>query len=288
MTEFKNILVPVADGSSAAPLNAAFGLASTFGSHVVGLHVRTDPTTAVPLVGEGMSGAMVEEMMSVAERQAATRAEQAKKVFDDACARHSVTVATTGPAAGVTGHWEDVVGREEDLVARRGRLSDLIVLGRPSDAVEGPSSLMTLNAALMESGKPLLLAPPAPPATIGKRVVIAWNGSAEASHAVASAMPLLSRAESVCIVTLAEDSHPNNTPASELAAALAWHDIRAKAKAASAGSQAGQVLLNECAGENADLLVMGAYTHSRLRQLILGGVTRHVLNQANICCLLCH
>lgn len=288
MTEFKTILVPVADGATAAAsLDAAFGLAATFGAHVVGLHVRTDPTSAVPLVGEGMSGAMVEEMMSVAERQSAERAGRARAAFDAACARHAVPLALSPPVQGPTAQWDDTVGREEEAVAWRGRLSDLVVLGRPAEGAEAPS-LMTLNAALMESGKPLLLAPPTPPATIGKRVAVAWNGSAEAGRAVAFALPLMKRAEAVTVISLTEDSRTASAPGGELCAFLAWHGIQAECKVVHAGAQAGHVLLNECAAAGADLLVMGAYTHSRLRQLILGGVTRHVLTQSEIACLMCH
>lgn len=296
MTDFKTVLVPVTDGATAdGPLDTAFGLAALFGAHVVGLHVRTDPTSAVPLVGEGMSGGMVEEMMNVAERQAAERAGKARAAFDAACARHGAPLAQA-PVGGPSAQWEDLVGREEEVVAWRGRLSDLVVMGRPVDGLETPS-LLTLNAALMESGKPLLLVPPVATATIdqpvatatvARRVAVAWNGSAEAGRAVAFALPLMQQADSVTILSLSEDNRTISAPAGELAAFLAWHGITAQARAIHAGANAGTVLLDQCANLNADLLVMGAYTHSRLRQLILGGVTRHVLSHAQLPCLLCH
>ncbi|MGE5517400.1 MAG: universal stress protein [Bacteroidota bacterium] len=287
MTDFKTVLVPVSDGdSAAASLDTAFGLAAVFGAHVVGLHVRTDPTSAVPLVGEGMSGGMVEEMMTIAERQAAERAAKARTAFDAAVARHGVPLASA-PTAGASAQWEDIVGREEESVAWRGRLSDLVVMGRPTGGLETPA-LLTLNAALMESGKPLLLAPPTAPATIGRHVTVAWNGSAEAGRAVAFALPLMQRAEAVTILTLTEDTRTVSAPGGELAAFLAWHGITAQAQVLNAGSNAGTVLLNQCAALGSDLLVMGAYTHSRLRQLILGGVTRHILGHATLPCLLCH
>lgn len=287
MNDFKTVLVPVSDGATAdAPLDTAFGLAAAFGTHVVGLHVRTDPTSAVPLVGEGMSGGMVEEMMTVAERQAGERAAKARAAFDAACARHGVPLGSL-PVDGPSAAWEDVTGREEECVAWRGRLSDLVIMGRPTDGLDAPS-LLTLNAALMESGKPLLLAPPAAPPTVGRRVAVAWNGSAEAGRAVAFALPLMRRAEAVTILTLTEDTRTISAPAGELAAYLAWHGITAQAQLVHAGANAGTVLLEQCAALNADLLVMGAYTHSRLRQLILGGVTRHVLGHAQVPCLLCH
>lgn len=291
MTQFKTVLVPVHDGeSAAAPLDTAFGLAGAFATHVVALHVRTDPTTAVPLVGEGMSGGMVEEMMTIAEHQAAERAEKARAAFDAACTRHAVPVAET-PVEGPSAAWVDITGREEEAIAWRGRLADLVIMGRPAEGLD-PAALLNLNAALMESGKPLLLAPPVPPATMGQRVAIAWNGSAEAARAVACALPLLQRAETVTILTATEPGTAAAPlappPAAELATYLAWHGVAATTKVVPAGSNAGAVLLEQCAGLGADLLVMGAYTHSRLRQLILGGVTRHVLGHAPIPLLLCH
>ncbi|MGE5547866.1 MAG: universal stress protein [Solirubrobacterales bacterium] len=289
-TGYKSILVPMSDAASAVPaLESALRMASDFSSHVIGLHVRPDPTAAVPLMGEGMSGAMVEEMLSAAEKQAAERAAAARRAFDEICARHGVPLVASPPAAGLSAEWIDVTGREEELVAWRGRLSDLVAMVRPENGAEVPS-LMTLNAALMESGRPLLLAPPELPATMGTRVAIAWNGSAESGRAVAAAMPFLQKAgHGVVILSIAEDDRTANVPAGELAAYLAWHDVKAECRVLTgAAAHTGEVLLAECRSQGADLLVMGAYTHSRLRQLILGGVTRHVLHHADVCCLLSH
>ena len=291
MTEFKTALVPLSESEGVdASLDAAFGLAATFGTHVLGLHVRSDPTTAVPLVGEGMSGGMVEEMMTMAERQAAERADKVRAAFDAACTRHAIPRADS-PVEGPSAAWLDITGREEEAIAWRGRLADLVIMGRPADGLD-PAALLNLNAALMESGKPLLLTPPTPPAALGRRVAIAWNGSAEAGRAVAAALPLLRRAEAVTILTATESGAQSAPlappPASELASYLSWHGIAATTQVVPAGANAGVVLLEQCAGLGADLLVMGAYTHSRLRQLILGGVTRHVLGHAPIPLFLCH
>ncbi len=289
MTDFKTILVPVTDGTLAAsPLETAFQIAALSDAHVMGLHVRTDPTTAVPLVGEGMSGGMVEEMMSAAERQAAERAQQAQQAFTAICAAKAATLREAPGATGLTAQWFDVTGREEEIAIWRSRVADLMVMGRPADGAD-LASLVTLNAALIEGGKPLLLAPPDRPLSVGKRVCIAWNGSAEASRAVAAALPLLVRAQSVTILSVAENREGHSTPAAELSTFLGWHGIKTDIKTTPAGGQnAGQVLLQQCRNADADLLVMGAYTHSRLRQLILGGVTRYVLGHAHLACLLCH
>ena len=288
MSTFKTILVPMADASiGQAPLDAAFRLAGGTAGHVIGLHVRLDPAAAVPLVGEGMSGAMVEEMISAAEKQADIRASAARRVFDAVCARHGVKLAAA-PVAEVSAEWLDVPGQEEEVVAWRGRLADLVVVGRPGPD-GGGTAPMTLNAALMESGRPLLLIPPDLPPTLGKTIAIAWNGSAEAGRAVGCALPLLEKAASVTILSVSEDDRTATATAGELSAYLAWHGITAGCrKLTGPASHAGEALCTECASLGADLLVMGAYTHSRLRQLILGGVTRHIVHHAPLPCQMCH
>lgn len=290
MSAYKTMLVPVSDSrAGAAPLAAAFGLAAPLVAHVVALHVRPDPTSAVPMVGEGISGAMVEEMMNAAEAQSAKRAGEARRLFDETCAARGVTLGTTPGGTAPTAEWIDVTGREEEVVAWRGRLADLVVMGRPEPDQEPPSAL-TLNAALMESGRPLLLIPPHPRLhTLGTRAAIAWNGSAEAGRAVAAALPLLTRAQAVTILSVTENHRTLNATAGDLAAYLAWHGVTAACQMLHAPtSHAGADLLTQAASVGADLLVMGAYTHSRLRQIILGGVTRHVLHHADVACLMCH
>ena len=290
MSAFKSILVPVGDAQTATqPLDAALGLASRLGSHVTGLHVRVDPTTAVPLVGEGMSGAMVEEMISIAETQGAQRAKAARKLFDEACARHGAPLASAPGAAGLSAEWLDLTGREDDVVAWRGRLSDLIVFAHTGTDADVPA-MMTLNSALMATGRPLLLCPAEGGAGFGRSIAIAWNGSVEASRAVAAALPLLIKAESVTILAVTEHAEKTiEAPADELAAYLAWNGVTAKISLAQATTaHAGEELLRQAGKAGADLLVMGAYTHSRLRQLILGGVTRHVIAHAPMAVLMCH
>ncbi|RAU20509.1 universal stress protein UspA [Paramagnetospirillum kuznetsovii] len=292
MSAFKSILVPIPDATTGtAPLEAAMRLAGRFTSHVSALHVRIDPTTAVPLVGEGMSGAMVEEMIGVAESQATLRAKEARAAFDAACARHGVKLQSAPPAGGPSAEWIDQVGREEDLVSWRGRLSDLLVFGHPGGNAEA-ASMMVLNAALMSCGRPLLLCPAEQPQaqTVGSRIAIAWNGSAEASRAVACAMPLLREADTVTILSATEHVDQQvEAPAGELATYLSWHGIEASTRVVQASAaHAGDELLRQARQCDADLLVMGAYTHSRLRQLILGGVTRHVIGHAPLHVLMCH
>lgn len=289
MSGYKTILVAMSDDvSGRSPLETALAVGGKFDTHVAALHVKSDPSNAVPLVGEGMSGVMVEEMIAAAEQQADERARLARKVFEERREQLAVPLVQTPPHSGFSMAWREESGREEDVVARCARLADLVVLGRPVTDRELPS-VMTLNAALMESGRPLLVAPPTPMPSIGSRIAVAWNGSAEAARAVSAALPFLTAAEQVHIFSAREsEDDPVLTPA-ELCAYLAWHGVSAECHHAPAGhGNTGDLLLSETARLGGDLIVMGAYTHSRLRQLILGGVTRHMLHHATVPVLMMH
>ena len=284
----KNILVPV-DGTemSRAALDVAFMLGRDLVSHVDVLHVATDPKDAVPLLGEGMSAAIIEEMIQLAENEASERNARAEAMFEDARSRFGLSLLDT-PPLGDNGSTVLVqrVGREDELVAEKGRLADLVVASRPTEHSEA-SLTMTINAALFETGRPVLVAPPKAPQTIGRKIAVSWNGSAEASRAVAAAMPLIAKSDGVVIMT-AENDKTLSEVAPELATYFAWHGVTSEIRTLPGGSQVGQVLLEDCLTVGADLLVMGAYTHSRMRQLILGGVTKHVLSSAELPVLMAH
>jgi nucleotide-binding universal stress UspA family protein len=282
----RKILVPV-DGTPAARpvLETAFAVGRHLAAHVEALHVRPDPRDAIPLVGEGMSGAMIEELITITEEEGASRAAKARAMFDEV--REAAAVPTAGKPSptGLSAAWREETGREDETTVRRGRLADLVVVGQPTAQAEAPSR-MTFNAALFETGRPVLVAPLQAVQSIGRTIAIAWSGSAEASRAVTAALPFIERAEASAILSIASDDTAG-TAGTELADYLAWHGLAAGCHTVSGeGVAVGEALLKACAG--VDLLVMGAYTHSRLRQLILGGTTRHVLEQAAMPLLMAH
>lgn len=286
----KTILVPLGDPEvSASPLAAALAVAGLFGAHVEALHVRADPRDAiVDYIGETMSGQLIEEVMKATETNAAELAATTRKMFDDACARESIAIAEAAPGPGtVSASWREETGLEDRWVEHRGRLADLTVIGRAGDELE-VSQRLSMEAAIMGTGRPLLVVPPTAPAAIGKHVVIAWNGSAEASRGLAAAMPFLNLADAVTVLSAKEESNGAYHP-EDVVAYLAWHDVRAEAaNIAVTGDSVGAALLADAMGRGADLMVMGAYTHSRLREMILGGVTRHILNDTDLAVLMAH
>ncbi|MDX1483481.1 MAG: universal stress protein [Alphaproteobacteria bacterium] len=286
----RTILVPLADAAGAAgALGTAFALAKTFHAHVDVLHLRADPTDSISdFVGETVSPVLVEEVMEAAEQRSGTVAQRTRKAFDDAVAKAKVEVVTR-PAAkkAASAAYSEQTGLNDYWVETLGRVNDLVVVKRPRSGSDVVARSIA-ESALMGTGRPVLLAPATAPAKIGTSVAIAWNGSVEASKAVASAMPFLMRARSVTAISVTEDGDGEHN-LDGVVNYLRWHGIRAKGNVVkSRGGDIGKAVTGAASRAKADLLVMGAYTHSRVRELILGGVTDHVLGSGRIPVLLAH
>ncbi len=268
-------------------LDVALAVARNFGAHIEALHARGDPRNAVPITVEGMSGALVEEIMTLAENEAGDQSAAARATFDSWLASADIErrdAPATG--AGVTAAWLEETGREDELIVNYGRLADLIVEARPTPGDFGTE--VAVEAAIFDTGRPVLLVAPEPRPVIGENVAIFWNGSAQAARAVAGALPLLSRAKAVNVLWVGEAGGPERTRKG-LPNYLSWHGIEAAVSDFKPDSRAvGQALLEEAERVGADLLVMGAYTHSRLRRMVLGGVTKHVLGNATLPVLMAH
>lgn len=284
----KVILTPLFGApSDEAALASALAVAKKFSAHIDVMHIRADPRTMIPYIGEGMSGALIEEMIASAEQQAEERAQRVRQTFDAWSAKAGLPAGKTA-SAGPNYAWIEDTGRPDACVARRGRVSDMVVIARPEGENAVTSITETLEAALMDSGTPLLVAPAKVPAQVGGHVAIAWNGGMEAARAVSAAMPLLAEAGSVTVLTVGDPCPPEAT-AEELAGYLASHGIDAKVRHLEAsGEPMSATLLAAASQAGADLMVMGAYTHSRLRELVFGGVTYEILEAADIPVLMAH
>src|ERR1700755_3271559 len=279
----RKLLLPLTGTAAGeAALATSLMIARNWSARATALHVRVDSRDVAPLAGEGLSGAMIEEMMSATEKESSDRAHAVRSMFERFVARHEVMVQEAHAGADhPTASFAAVTGREEDIVAQQARLADLTVVPHP-DAGEDVSSSDALHAVLFDSGRPVLISPQSPPTTIGTRVCLGWNGTAESASAVYAALPWLQRADAVCI--LSADGYQRRGPAApELAAYLALHGVHADiVMFRSVGNSVGAGLLAAAREFGCDLLAMGAYSHSRLRQLILGGVTRHVLENSSL------
>jgi nucleotide-binding universal stress UspA family protein len=148
--------------------------------------------------------------------------------------------------------------------------------------------MSALEAALFESGRPVLIAPPTPPDKLGDVVVVAWNGSTETARTIALAMPFLAQAETVLVLSV-EDGMVPGPSGGEVAHGLMRNGIAAKTQQIRAGDRpVGAAILDHCREVGADLLLKGAYTHSRLRQMIFGGATSHILGAAELPVIMAH
>src|SRR5437868_14971983 len=237
----KSILVLV-DGSalSDATLDTAVSIAKLFGAQLEALHVRADPATLVPIVGEGMSGAMVEQVMDAMAKSVDGRAKRARSAYDKAAAK-----------AGFPILWRQETGPEPVVLASAGRLVDLTVLARPDAAADGQMAA-SLDSALIDTGRPVLVAPTASPTTVGKRVAVAWNGSAQASRVVSAAIAYLEKADTVAV--LSAPGFDKRAPAEALVAYLAKHNVKAAVQNVELhGKSVGHGLLEQAQKMNCDL-----------------------------------
>ncbi len=279
-------------------LEAAFAIAKRFGSHVDALFAQPDPTDAIPLFGEDTSPDTVRRLRETAIAAAEQQRLATRKIFDQACEAGSIPLANCANiAAGQpslawtagqpSAAWTDVVGRSDDVVARKALLSDLVVFG-VSGGGGSPVFRLTLEAVLLKSRRPILLAPQKASGHLGHNVAIAWNGTAEAASALASAMPFLEKAVAIHLITAATPRTVGDS-ADDAANYLAWHGIGSERRVIAVDDRpVGAVLMQEAVNIGADLLVMGGYGHHRLRERILGGVTRHVINHAGLPILMAH
>lgn len=285
------ILVPVTGGEGdAVVLDAAVALAERFGAHIEVLHPELDPRDAVPFLGEGASGALIQQIMEAAQRDSVGRTARARATFEAWRQRVNLPfAAASGGQSGPTVSWREDIGPEDELVGRRGRLADLIVVPQPTSAGNVVPTV-SFEAALLDTGRPVLAVPLAPGALARMAtgpVLVAWNGSVESARAISAAIPLLSTAERVAVLSVVENDKAAD--GGKVVEYLAWHGIKADLlpptrKQANVGAQ----ILAEAAALNAGLLVMGAYTRSRLRRMVFGGVTEHVLANATIPAFMVH
>lgn len=196
-------------------------------------------------------------------------------------------VPRRGGAPGLAFEWLRQAPPGDAFLGQYARLFSATVVGRPGPG-EGQPRMTTLEAALFESGRPILIAPPDPPSSVGDVVVVAWNGSSETARTLAMGMPFLRAARRVVVVEVEGASVPG-PDAAAVAASLAREGIPAESRDAAPGRRStGETFLAEAMALGCDLLVKGAYTQSRLRQMIFGGATNHILGAATMPVLMAH
>jgi nucleotide-binding universal stress UspA family protein len=281
----RTILVPLTAGLAGQPvLDAALVLARRVKGHIRALFVLPDPHAVLAFLPDVVLAAGVTR--EVIERETQEAAAEEKERFIDWRTRNNVPDAADGHLDTCFATWAEQIGEFEAVVTHWGRLSDLIVV--PRQAMGSVQAQRYFDAAIFSSGRPTLVVSDKTHFDMADRVMIAWNGSLEASRAVYGAMPLLHLASRVSIFAAPQYDIEDVDPA-DLAEYLSWHGIRAHPVVVPKDEhRTGAALISAARDHEATLIVMGAYTHSRLRQSLLGGVTRHLLAHVPVPWLMSH
>jgi nucleotide-binding universal stress UspA family protein len=277
----KSILVPVEEHLLIQPvLETALLLGRALDGYLEGMAITPD---LPPYIASDIAIGDISFLDPEVRRQ---RAEAARRRFETFMTAQEVPQSGAG-RSGLSFGWRGGDLAEDDFVGHYARAFDITVLGRPSDEANQPRP-PTVEATLFESGRPVLLVPPTPPATLGTTVVIAWNRSTETARTVALAMPLLARAQRVMVVDF-EDWGVSGPSVQDLSRTLTRNGLPVETRSLpNPRGHAGEAILSAAVSLGCDLLVKGAYTQSRLRQFIFGGATSHILLNTTVPVLIAH
>lgn len=297
----KTILVPTGGSATDLPVfETALAVARMSDAHLVFLHVRIDPRDVIAsMAGSdfgagGGIGMWIGDLEADADKlEASTRS--AAEAF---CASNKILMTDMPPdgigaKSGITAEWRVEIGRLADCVSAYARVTDLVVAGR-SPSLAGAGEGM-LEAALMNSGRPVLITAEISPEVLKAPdalngiVAIAWKDTPEAARAVSAAIPFITTATRVLIVSVQEHAGEPDGSCDRLRGLLRWHNPNVSIVNLQAqGEEPAEILLAEVMQSGIGLLVVGGYGHSRLREAVFGGFTRHLLREAAIPVLMAH
>jgi len=284
----KTILLPIRESDIAETLmETAISMAIRNNAHLDLLYVQKDPEHLVPFASMGVSESMRQSIIESASASANAQADELKLKFNALCERLNMSqkVRGTDPEA-PSADFLMQQGARDELIAMNGRLADLIIVPQPVSVSPPPSSL---EAALRDTGRPVLMVPRkdiliAP----GKIVAIGWNSSKEAAQAVSAVMGNLKRADKVHVMC-SESRMKQPFNAEDACLYLRCHGVEAEpAIFATDRQSSGKALLNKARELGADRLVVGGYSRPKLRNMIMGGVTGHLMEHSDIPVLMVH
>jgi nucleotide-binding universal stress UspA family protein len=275
----KDILFHLSTGPAPDPAaDYAISAAGAFGAHLCGVAFGYEPVLPPTLAGGGLPVDFIEAQRAAAE-EAASRA---RSKLDETARRSGISIESrliTTTFAGAA-----------DLFSQMARRFDISIVGQANPDTAGPQELI-IEAALFQSGRPVLVVPYIQKSGMNlDRVLVCWDRSRNAARAIGDAMPFLGRAKAIDVVVVAmERLKSDELPGAEIAHHLARHGLRIDLKRiVTGGTDVASTILSYAADVSADLIVMGGYDHSRLREFILGGVTRAILSAMTVPTLMSH
>ncbi len=273
------ILAPLrGDGNGWNILSHAAAVGRRHNAHIRAVHSHAKPSDMIPY-GVVVPAAFRKQIEIQATNLATAEEAELQRRYQahlDKLGLERINGGTP-PRDRMSASWLEEEGRQIDVIKRHGRLVDLVVVAKPSrDRNLGVNSL---RAALFATGRPVMVCPPSEtaPDDLGRRVSIAWNGSAEASRAVALAMPILRAADGVIVLDGGDDRH--GTSGKDLMEYLEACGIQAEHETINAARHPGRAIMTAAGEADADLVVMGAYSRSREQEMIFGGATQEVIDE---------
>jgi nucleotide-binding universal stress UspA family protein len=267
-----------ADAEHDVAANYAVSVAEAFGAHLAAVIFGYEPALSPSLAGGGLPVDFIDAQRALAEQ--AANAAIAK--LADAAQRAGVAVESRLVTASPAG--------AADIFGHLARRFDLSIVGQTNPDAVGPQDII-IEAALFQSGRPVVIVPYIQRAGLTlDRVLVCWDAGRPAARALADALPFLHRAKAVEVVTVATEAlKSDDLPSVDVARHLARHNLKVDAKRiVSGGTDVANTILSYAADVSADFIVMGAYGHSRLREFILGGVTRGLLSSMTVPTLMSH
>ena len=289
----KTILVAAAGSQQTqVALETAAALAHPYCAHIECFRIHPDPaqTLAAASSADMGSGMAIAEILQAMREDDLRRTQASRKAFDEFCKRRTIDIADRPWGySDITACWRETTGIETECVIDRARFSDLTVLEHPSGG--GGFSPVSAGSVLLRSGRPLLVSGPENLTVFPKTIAVAWKKTAESARAMMAALPLLAKAERVSVVSINEDIGKESDARLSLSNAadyLRWHGLKVDERFATDPVNGVDMMLGEVRSSGAELLVMGGYGHSRLREFIFGGFTRRVLSGLNMPVFLSH
>ena len=277
----KSIILPVTRESDIKSLAASAAiLTDRFGATLTGLFIRRDPKHAIPLLGEGLTAEMIQEMCDATQREGLRYAAEAEASFKAAIAAEGIKLLQENVSSGSGALWRLMVGDVADHVGRCARTADFAVCERP----QGKSSTQSeiFNDLVFRSGRSVLMLPEAYSGPMLDNLLVAWNGRAECARAVGGALPVLKKASKVNILQVGDLGEDRPT-LDDLGFYLETHGITAEhIQTPRESTSVGATVLQTAYDIGANSIVIGAFSTARWRELILGGVTKHLIEHSQL------
>ncbi len=282
------ILVPVAGVTrDRFALATAFAAAKPFNSHVVAMFVHTDPRESVPYGELPLSPDIVQDLIDTAADLEKASSKAARATLSSMAADAGIRIVGTPQCSeSVTVSYEEIRGHLPRALDREARLCDLVVFP-PIRETDDPDVQEAFVRTLTKVGRPVLLSAEHLPDEIGRRVAVGWDGSVACAHALSAALPYLSNAESVEILSVQNGTPPAG--GSDAVNYLSLHGVKASRRIIPRGDvSTAEALLDTAAHDGFDMLVAGGYGHSQIVESIFGGVTEHIVSHPIIPVLMMH